>query len=126
MCADALIGLLRDGVRTETGEILFEGNNLRELDDAGWRDLRGRRIAMVFQEPMTALNPLMRSGDQIMEMFEAHDLFKTYGLLTQNQRRQRALGLTPEAGLRDPPPIPPPSPHPPSPRHTPLPQLPPP
>ncbi len=42
---------------------------------------------MVFQEPMTALNPLMRIGDQIMEMFEAH------GLLTPKERRQKALAL---------------------------------
>src|SRR5258707_13066682 len=74
MCAHALMGLLPDSVTTETGEIIFEGNNLLTLDEDSWRDLRGRRIAMVFQEPMTALNPLMRIGDQMMEMFEAHGL----------------------------------------------------
>ena len=63
MCAHALMGLLPDSVTTETGEIAFEGNNLLALDADGWRDLRGRRIAMVFQEPMTALNPrLARDG----------------------------------------------------------------
>ena len=96
MCAHALLGLLPDSVTTESGEILFEGQDLLKLDDAGWRAMRGRRIAMVFQEPMTALNPLMRIGDQIMEMFEAHDL------LTPKQRRQKALDLTREVGLPDP------------------------
>src|ERR1700736_2246772 len=96
MCAHALMGLLPDSVTTETGKIAFEGNNLLTLDQAGWRDLRGRRIAMVFQEPMTALNPLMRIRDQMMETFEAH------GLLTPNERRQKALGLAREVGLPDP------------------------
>ncbi len=84
MCAHALMGLLPDSVTTDAGEIAFEGHDLLALDEDGWRDLRGRRIAMVFQEPMTALNPLMRIGDQMMEMFEAH------GLLSPRERRQKA------------------------------------
>jgi peptide/nickel transport system ATP-binding protein len=96
MCAHALSGLLPDTVTTETGEIWFEGADLLKRDEDGWREMRGRRIAMVFQEPMTALNPLMRIGDQIAEMFEAHDL------LTPKQRRQKALDLVGEVGLPDP------------------------
>ncbi|MEH2482094.1 peptide/nickel transport system ATP-binding protein [Nitrobacteraceae bacterium AZCC 2146] len=96
MCAHALMGLLPDTVATETGEILLEADNLLKLDEDGWRDVRGRRIAMVFQEPMTALNPLMRIGEQMMEMFEAH------GLLTPKERRAKALGLAREVGLPDP------------------------
>jgi peptide/nickel transport system ATP-binding protein len=96
MCAHALMGLLPDSVTTETGSIVFEGSNLVALDDDGWRDLRGRRIAMVFQEPMTALNPLMRIGDQMMEMFEAH------GLLSPRERKRKALDLAREVGLPDP------------------------
>jgi len=96
MCAHALMGLLPDTVSTETGEIAFDGGNLLKLDEDGWRAVRGRRIAMVFQEPMTALNPLMRIGDQMMEMFEAHDL------LTPKERRAKALGLAREVGLPDP------------------------
>ena len=83
ICAHALMGLLPERVRIESGEIAFEGRDLLALDAAGWRDLRGRRIAMVFQEPMTALNPLLRIGEQIMEMFEAH------GLLSRRQRGWR-------------------------------------
>jgi len=96
ICAHALMGLLPERVRIESGEIAFEGRDLLALDAAGWRDLRGRRIAMVFQEPMTALNPLLRIGEQIMEMFEAH------GLLSRRQRRQRALELAHEVGLPNP------------------------
>jgi peptide/nickel transport system ATP-binding protein len=96
MCAHALMGLLPDNVIAETGEIVFDGQNLIALDDEAWLALRGRRIAMVFQEPMTALNPLMRIGDQIAEMFEAHNL------LTPKARKQKALGLLREVGLPNP------------------------
>ncbi|MBR0991629.1 ABC transporter ATP-binding protein [Bradyrhizobium japonicum] len=96
MCAHALMGLLPDTVSIASGEIQFEGRDLLKLDDDGWRDLRGRRFAMIFQEPMTALNPLMRIGDQMAEMFEAH------GLLTPRERRAKALALAREVGLPDP------------------------
>ena len=96
MCAHALMGLLPDTVEVTSGEIMFEGRDLLKLDDDGWRDLRGRRLAMIFQEPMTALNPLMRIGDQMAEMFEAH------GLLTPRERRAKALSLAREVGLPDP------------------------
>ena len=96
MCAHALMGLLPDTVTPEGGEIVFEGRNLLALEKSEWLAVRGRGIAMVFQEPMTALNPLMRIGDQIAEMFEAH------GLLTPKERRQKAIGLLREVGLPDP------------------------
>ena len=96
MCAHALLGLLPPSVAAVEGEILFEGRDLLRLGPAAWRDVRGRRIAMVFQEPMTALNPLMRVGDQMAEMFEAH------GLLDPAARRAKALALAEEVGLPDP------------------------
>jgi peptide/nickel transport system ATP-binding protein len=96
MCAHALMGLLPENVTAEAGEIAFKGENLLTLDEGAWLALRGRHIAMVFQEPMTALNPLMRIGDQIAEMFEAHDL------LSPKERREKALGLLREVGLPDP------------------------
>jgi peptide/nickel transport system ATP-binding protein len=96
MCAHALMGLLPNTVTVESGEILLEGRDLLKVDADGWRDLRGRRVAMVFQEPMTALNPLMRIGDQLTEVFEAH------GLFTRAQRRAKALALVREVGLPDP------------------------
>src|SRR2546427_8856460 len=93
MCAHALMGLLPDTVIAEAGEITFGGQNLLTLDTDSWLGLRGRRIAMVFQEPMTALNPLMRVGDQIAGRFEAH------GLLTPKERKQKAISLLREIGL---------------------------
>src|SRR5882757_4589414 len=96
MCAHALMGLLPNSIAAEAGEIRFDGHNVLGLGESGWLALRGRRIAMVFQEPMTALNPLMRIGDQIAEMFEAHNL------LTQRERKQKAIDLLREVGLPDP------------------------
>jgi peptide/nickel transport system ATP-binding protein len=96
MCAHALMGLLPENIAAEAGEIVFRGQNLLTLDEDAWLALRGRHIAMVFQEPMTALNPLMRIGEQIAEMFEAHDL------LTHKERKQKALDLLREVGLPDP------------------------
>ncbi|MCW0234015.1 MAG: ABC transporter ATP-binding protein [Ferrovibrio sp.] len=96
MCAHALMGLLPKAVKPQGGKIEFESRNLLELDEEAWMALRGQRIAMIFQEPMTALNPLMRIGDQMAEMFEAHNL------LTPAERQQRALELAREVGLPDP------------------------
>ncbi len=96
MCAHALMGLLPKAVRPVSGTIRLGATDLLGQDDAAWRDTRGRRIAMIFQEPMTALNPLMRIGDQMAEMFEAH------GQLTPKERRARALALAGEVGLPNP------------------------
>ncbi|KMO35815.1 ABC transporter ATP-binding protein [Methylobacterium aquaticum] len=96
MCAHALMGLLPKAVRPVGGTIRLGETDLLAQGDAAWRDTRGRRIAMIFQEPMTALNPLMRIGDQIAEMFEAH------GMLTPRERRERAVALAGEVGLPNP------------------------
>ncbi|MEQ8898048.1 MAG: ABC transporter ATP-binding protein [Roseovarius sp.] len=96
MTANALMGLLPDQVDVAQGSAEFEGRDLLALPDNERRKLRGARIGMIFQEPMTALNPLMRIGDQIAEVFEAHNLHTT------SERREKALGLIREVGLPDP------------------------
>jgi peptide/nickel transport system ATP-binding protein len=72
MTAGAILGLLPEGVRATAGRILLEGENLLTLSDAELQRIRGARIGMIFQEPMTALNPLRTIGDQIAEMFRTH------------------------------------------------------
>ena len=73
--------------------------DLLALAPEALRAMRGREIGMVFQEPMTSLNPVMRIEDQIRETFEAH------GALTEAERRKRVLALLEEVGLPDPPAI---------------------
>ena len=71
MIALALMGLLPDGAAT-TGAVTLDGKPLLGARDAAWRRIRGRRIAMVFQEPMTALNPTMTIGRQVAEGMRLH------------------------------------------------------
>jgi peptide/nickel transport system ATP-binding protein len=68
----ALIGLLRHPLSVGGGKIRFEGREIQSLSAAKQRELRGNRIAMIFQEPMTALNPVSPVGRQIAEMFVLH------------------------------------------------------
>ncbi|MBL8302100.1 MAG: ABC transporter ATP-binding protein, partial [Ideonella sp.] len=71
LTALALMGLLPPGASVG-GEIRFDGQPLAQADEATWCGLRGRRLAMVFQEPMTALNPLQTIGDQVRESLRHH------------------------------------------------------
>lgn len=67
----AILGLLGPAAKV-SGEILWRGNNLLQQRTDQWRQIRGREIAMIFQEPMTALNPVMSIGRQIAESAQAH------------------------------------------------------
>ncbi len=67
--------------RIAAGRILFDGRDLLSLPQAEMRDIRGRRIAMIFQEPMTSLNPAFTVGDQITEAIRAHDRTSPSGAL---------------------------------------------
>ena len=69
----SILRLIQPPGRIEPGSsMLFEGQDLLKLDDAGIRRVRGNRIAMIFQEPMTALNPVFTVGDQIAEVARVH------------------------------------------------------
>ncbi|VAW12509.1 Oligopeptide transport ATP-binding protein OppD (TC 3.A.1.5.1) [hydrothermal vent metagenome] len=88
MTALAIMGLLPKAARI-SGAIHFDGQDLLALDDTAMSDLRGRRLAMVFQEPMTALNPVRTIGHQIAEGLRWH-----FGLRTREARRRTAELLT--------------------------------
>ncbi|WP_417728833.1 ABC transporter ATP-binding protein [Roseovarius sp.] len=96
MSANAVMGLLPQGVKPVAGTIMFDGQDVLTLSEKQMLELRGRRISMIFQEPLSALNPLMRVGAQIAEVFEAH------GELNRQERRARALKLLDEVGIPDP------------------------
>ncbi len=72
MTALSLMRLVRTPGRIVSGEVTFEGRNLLSLSEREMRDVRGGRLAMVFQDPMTFLNPLMRVGEQIVEAVLLH------------------------------------------------------
>ena len=67
----ALMGLLPKQA-VVTGSALLDGTELLSLDEEGFRSIRGKRISMIFQEPMTSLNPVQKCGDQVVEMMKAH------------------------------------------------------
>ena len=78
--AQTLTGLTRAPNTRISGSVTYRGQELTELDDDGLRDIRGEEIAMVFQDPMSSLNPVYRVGDQIAEMIRAHrDVSKKEG-----------------------------------------------
>jgi peptide/nickel transport system ATP-binding protein len=93
----AILGLLpQPHVRATGGRIMFEGRDLLGLPADEMRKLRGGRIAMIFQEPMTALNPLMKVGRQIEEGLEVHTDLKP------SARKARVLELISDVRLPDP------------------------
>ncbi|WP_372620276.1 ABC transporter ATP-binding protein [Falsiroseomonas sp.] len=96
MTASAIMRLLPHGVRIEGGAIRFEGRDLATVDERTMRAIRGAGIAMVFQEPMTALNPLHTVGDQIGEMFRIH------GGVPAREVAARTLALLEEVRIPDP------------------------
>ncbi|HKV66849.1 MAG TPA: ABC transporter ATP-binding protein [Gaiellales bacterium] len=96
MTLRAILGLLPQPGHITGGEIRFEGDDLANADAKRLRDVRGARIAIIFQEPMTALNPVMRVGDQIAEGPRVH-LRKS-----RSEARKTALELMRKVGIPDP------------------------
>lgn len=96
MTASALLGLLPEGTRATAGRILLGDEDLLTLSEAEWRKIRGARIGMIFQEPMTALNPLRTIGDQIAEMFHTHSD------LGSAEIAERVIGLLTDVHIPDP------------------------
>ena len=91
----AIMGLLPEALKVTQGKINLQGENLLPLTQAQMRELRAARVAMIFQEPMTALNPVLRVGDQIMEVMELHTK------LSASERRKRARNIMEQVHLPD-------------------------
>ena len=83
----SLLRLLKGSGRVIGGVALFEGRDLLQLDEEDLRDIRGNRIAVIFQDPMTSLNPTLSVGDQVMEVILRHRD------LSRAEARQRAVEL---------------------------------
>ena len=94
--AQTLMGLTRAPNATIAGSVEYRGRELNGLDDDQLREVRGEEIAMIFQDPMSSLNPVYRVGDQITEMIQAHrDVSKI-------QARGRAVDLLRSVGIPNP------------------------
>jgi len=83
----SVLRLLKSSGRVIGGEALFEGRDLLKLDDDDLRELRGNDIAMIFQDPMTSLNPTLSVGEQVMETILRHRK------VSRAEARQRAIEL---------------------------------
>lgn len=95
MTALAVAGLLRRHDLKKQGEILFDGINLLDCPRAKLREYQGNRLSMIFQEPMTSLNPVQRIGRQVEESLKLHTK------LEKKERRERALAMLHRVGLKD-------------------------
>jgi peptide/nickel transport system ATP-binding protein len=92
----SVMGLLPDNVHVASGEILLDGVSLLELSAAQLRGIRGDEVAMIFQEPMTALNPVMTCGDQLDELLAEHTK------LNGGERRSKTLAMFEAVKLPEP------------------------
>jgi peptide/nickel transport system ATP-binding protein len=92
----SILGLLSHPGRVTGGKIVFDGQDLLSLSPDEMRRIRGGKIAMIFQEPMTALNPVLTVGFQIEEQILAHED------VTKKQARERAIDLLKKVGIPSP------------------------
>ena len=90
----ALLGLVPTPPgRVARGSIRLDGQELAGLDDSSWRSVRGRKVAMIFQEPMTALNPVFRIGNQMIDVLRQHQR------ITRRQARTAAIEMLAKVGI---------------------------
>jgi peptide/nickel transport system ATP-binding protein len=89
----AIIGLIEPPGRIASGEVLLNGTRIDNLPPEEMRKLRGKKIGMIFQDPLTSLNPLYRVGEQLIETIQTHTN------LDHRQARNRAIELLTEVGI---------------------------
>ena len=93
---NAVMGLLRDSNATTTGEVFFNGEDLLKKNDDAMRSIRGKEIAMVFQDPMTALTPVYTVGWHIIEQIQLHTD------VNKKTARKLAIEILDDVGIPDP------------------------
>jgi peptide/nickel transport system ATP-binding protein len=93
LTGSAIIGLLDPPGHIASGEIYLKGKRIDNLRAGDMRAIRGRRIGMVFQDPLTSLNPLYTIADQLIETI------RTHMRLSEREARQRAIGLLDDVGI---------------------------
>jgi oligopeptide/dipeptide ABC transporter ATP-binding protein len=93
MTGFAIMGMLAAGGRVSQGSIKLDGRELVGLSEREWRKIRGEQIALVMQDPFTSLNPMMRVGDQIAEVFRLHQG------LSRGQAWQKSVEMLEHVGV---------------------------
>ena len=93
--AASIINLLPGNASVTCGEVRYRGRDILRLSAAAQRDLRGRSIAMIFQDPMTAFNPVLTMGEQLIDFQHATDAGRS-------EKRRRAASLLARVGMPDP------------------------
>ena len=91
----SILGLLKPPGRVVGGEILYKGRDIVKMNSAELRKIRGKEISVIFQEPMTSLNPVLRIKKQIFEAFEGSDM-------TKSEKEARAIELLKLVGISSP------------------------
>jgi peptide/nickel transport system ATP-binding protein/oligopeptide transport system ATP-binding protein len=91
-----IMGLTRDVNSTFEGKVLYKGTDLLQVSDSGLQAYRGKEIGMIFQDPMTSLNPVYRIGEQITEAIHAHQR------IDKKAARARAIELLNQVGIPNP------------------------
>ena len=94
--AMTIMGLTRDINASFRGEVNYQGRNLLEISDTEMQDFRGNEIGMIFQDPMTSLNPVYRIGEQIAEAIRAHES------ADKRTAKRRAVELLRQVGIPNP------------------------
>lgn len=92
----SIMGILSKNAVIEGGEILYDGMDLTKLSEKAFCHIRGKRIAMVFQDPLSALNPIMKVGKQITETLQVHQH------LSRQEAKQKAIELMAAVGISEP------------------------
>lgn len=94
--AKSILGLITAPGFIKSGQVLFQGQDLRHMPEAELRQIRGNRIAMIFQDPMTSLNPVITVGKQLIEVIQRHQR------LNYKMARAQAIELFREVGIPHP------------------------
>ncbi|TBL75728.1 ABC transporter ATP-binding protein [Paenibacillus thalictri] len=104
----SIMGLVKSPGKIVDGEINYNGQNLAENTPEEWRRIRGKEIAMIFQDPMTTLNPAYKVGNQIREVLKTHQVIEPgkkgwlQRLRLKRQEKERVLTLMREVGISAP------------------------
>ncbi len=91
----AIMGILANNAIIASGEILYDGMDLTKVKEEDFHEIRGKRIGLIFQDPLSALNPIMKIGKQITEVLHLHNK------MTKEEAKARAIELMEAVGIPD-------------------------